>query len=58
MKLVNAVEASVILRVTPRQIVELLRHRRGFPKPLKPGREYLWHEKEIIGWLQATTSRV
>jgi len=57
-KLLNAKEASVLLRVTPRHVVERLRTRRGFPKALKPAREYLWHEHELIGWLNSTSSRV
>ena len=56
--LVNAKEAAEILRVSPRQIVERLRHRKGFPKPMRPGKEYLWHENEIVGWMKSTKSRV
>ena len=48
--LVNAQEASELLRVSARHIVERLRKQKGFPKPLKPGREYLWFKQEILHW--------
>ena len=62
--LVNAQEAAEILRVSPRHIVERLRKRRGFPKAMRPGREYLWWKEEIIfgntyvGDLRYTVSNV
>ncbi len=52
--LVNAQEAAEILRVSPRHIVERLRKRRGFPKAMRPGREYLWWKEEIILWLRSS----
>jgi len=49
--LVNATEAAAILRVPARQIVERLRKKKGFPKAVRPGKEYLWFKQELQHWL-------